>query len=42
MKKREVKIYKTAEDALNAKHDIAKKFITKIGIEKIANLGQKL
>jgi hypothetical protein len=42
MKKREIKIYKTVEEALNAKHEVAKKFIAKIGIEKIANLDQKL
>ncbi len=41
MKKKEVKIYKTLEEALNAKHDAAKKFIEKIGIEKIAALSQK-
>lgn len=32
------KIYKSVEEASNAKHDAAKEFIKKIGIDKIAAL----
>jgi hypothetical protein len=35
-KDKKVKIYKTVEEALNAKHEVAQKFIAKVGVEKIA------
>lgn len=35
-----INTYKSVEDALEAKHDAAKKFIAKVGIDKIAALGK--
>ena len=40
-KEEEPKIYKTVEDALDAKHNLAKKTIAKIGIAKITALSKK-
>ncbi|MER0441970.1 hypothetical protein [Emticicia sp. W12TSBA100-4] len=42
VKDKDQKIYKTVEEALDAKHDLAKKFLAKIDTTKIATLGQKL
>jgi hypothetical protein len=35
-----IKTYKSVDEALEAKHAAAKKFITKIGVEKIAALNK--
>ena len=39
-KTKNIKTYKSVDEALEAKHDAAKKFIAKIGIEKIAVLSK--
>lgn len=39
-KNESIKIYKSVEEASNAKHERAKETIKRIGIEKIAALGK--
>ena len=40
LRDKNIKIYKNKEEALKSKHDLAIKFIEKVGIEKIAALGK--
>jgi hypothetical protein len=42
VKEKDQKTYKTVEEALDAKHDLAKKFLSKIDTAKIAALGHKI
>ena len=39
-KEKEQKSYKTVEEVLETKHNLAKKFLEKIDINKIATLGK--